>query len=133
VIAGLPAYQLSQVELEGKSLPRQVDIKNGIKVLEAGRGSFNKVDFDVIKVRRVLLRATGVDGKPLPQGGAVLGADKALLTTVVADGMIFLSNVDAPQTLKVLSSNATSCELQLVLPEQTYDGQFYETAAATCR
>lgn len=133
VIAGLPAYQLSQVELEGKSLPRQVDIKNGIKVLEAGRGSFNNVDFDVIKVRRVLLRATGVDGKPLPQGGAVLGADKALLTTVVADGMIFLSNVDAPQTLKVLSSNATSCELQLVLPEQTYDGQFYETAAATCR
>jgi outer membrane usher protein FimD/PapC len=133
VIASLPAYQASLLELEGKSLPRQVDIKNGTKMLEAGRGSFNKVDFDVIKVRRVLLRATDVDGKPLPQGGAVLGGDNALLTTVVGDGMIFLSNVDAPQALKVSSSNATTCVLQLDLPEQTYDGQFYETAAAICR
>lgn len=133
VIASLPAYQASQLELEGKSLPRQVDIKNGTKVLEAGRGSFNKVDFDVIKVRRVLLRAVDVDGKPLPQGGAVLGTDNALLTTVVGGGMIFLSNVDAPQTLKVSSSNATTCALQLDLPEQTYNGQFYETVAATCR
>jgi outer membrane usher protein FimD/PapC len=133
VIASLPAYQTSLLELEGKSLPRQVDIKNGTKVLEAGRGSFNKVDFDVIKVRRVLLRATDVNGSPLPQGGAVLGADGGLLSTVVGDGMIFLSNVDAPQKLKVSSSNATTCTLQLELAEQTYNGQFYETAAATCR
>ena len=133
VIASLPAYQASLLEVEGKSLPRQVDIKNGAQVLEAGRGSFNKVGFDVIKVRRVLLRATDAQGKPLPQGGAVLGADNALLTTVVGDGMIFLSNIDAPQTLKVSSSGSTTCALQLDLPEQTYNGQLYETAAATCR
>lgn len=133
VISSLPAYQASQVEVEGKSLPRQVDIKNGTKTLEAGRGSFNKVDFDIVKVRRVLLRATDLDGKPLPQGAAVLGPENALLTTVVGDGMIFLSNVDASQTLQVSTSNATSCELKLDLAEQTYDGQFYETASATCR
>lgn len=133
VIASLPAYQTSLLELEGKSLPRQVDIKNGTQVLEAGRGSFNKVDFEVIKVRRVLLRATGADGKPLPQGGAVLGAGNELLTTVVGDGMIFLSNVEAPQTLRVSSSNATNCALQFDLPEQTYNGHFYETVSATCR
>ncbi|MGF6093466.1 fimbria/pilus outer membrane usher protein [Pseudomonas sp. 18175] len=133
VIAGLPAYQDSLLDLDGKSLPRQVDIKNGTQALQAGRGSFSKVDFDVVKVRRVLLRATDVHGKPLPQGGAVLGTDNALLTTVVGDGMIFLSNVQAPQTLKVSSSNATTCALQLDLPERTYNGQFYETAAATCR
>lgn len=133
VIAGLPAYQTSLLELEGKSLPRQVDIKNGTQALEAGRGSFSKVDFDVVKVRRVLLRAIDVHGKPLPQGGAVLGADDALLTTVVGDGMIFLSNVDARQTLKVSASNSTTCALQLDLPAYSYEGQFYDTAAATCR
>lgn len=102
VIASLPAYQSSVLELEGKSLPRQMDIKNGTKVLEAGRGSFNRVDFEVIDVRRVLLRATDMHGKPLPQGAAVLGPENALLTTVVGDGMIFLSNVDAPSPLKSL-------------------------------
>ncbi|WP_308706297.1 FimD/PapC C-terminal domain-containing protein, partial [Pseudomonas cedrina] len=132
VIASLPAYQSSVLELEGKSLPRQMDIKNGTKVLEAGRGSFNRVDFEVINVRRVLLRATDIHGKPLPQGAAVLGPENALLTTVVGDGMIFLSNVDAPQALKV-SSSTVSCALQLDLPEQTYNGKFYETASAVCR
>ncbi|WP_275901735.1 fimbria/pilus outer membrane usher protein [Pseudomonas carnis] len=132
VIASLPAYQSSVLELEGKSLPRQMDIKNGTKVLEAGRGSFNRVDFEVINVRRVLLRATDIHGKPLPQGAAVLWPENALLTTVVGDGMIFLSNVDAPQALKV-SSSTVSCALQLDLPEQTYNGKFYETASAVCR
>ncbi|WP_238340735.1 fimbria/pilus outer membrane usher protein [Pseudomonas kairouanensis] len=133
VVAGLAAYQNSLLDLDGKSLPRQVDIKNGTQALQAGRGSFSKVDFDVVKVRRVLLRATDAHGKPLPQGGAVLGADNALLTTVVGDGMVFLSNVQAPQSLTVSSSNGTTCVLKLDLPEHTYNGGFYETAAATCR
>ncbi|KAA8557687.1 Outer membrane usher protein YraJ [Pseudomonas extremaustralis] len=133
VIAALPAYQTSQLEVEGKSLPKQVDIKNGTRTLEAGRGSFSQVNFDVVKVRRVLLRATDSGGEPLPQGAAVLGVDNTFLTTVVGDGMIFLSNADALKTLKVSSSNATSCVLKLDLAEQTNDGQFYETASATCR
>lgn len=133
VIAGLPAYQTSLLEVEGKTLPRQVDLKNGTKVLEAGRGSFNKVEFDVVKVRRVLLRAVDSQGRPLPQGAAVMGAENAFLTTVVGDGMIFLSNVAASQTLKVTSSNSNACSLQLDLPEQTFNGQLYETASATCR
>ena len=133
VIAGLPAYQASLLEVEGKTLPRQVDIKNGTKVVEAGRGSFNKVEFDVVKVRRVLLRAVDSQGQPLSQGAAVMGAENAFLTTVVGDGMIFLSQVDASQTLKVSSPSSPICSLQLDLPEQTFNGQLYETASATCR
>lgn len=133
VIASLPAYRASLLEVEGKTLPRQVDIKNDTKVLEAGRGSFNKVEFDVVNVRRVLLRAVDPQGRPLSQGAAVLGADNAFLTTVVGDGMIFLSNVGESQTLKVSSPNSAICSLQLDLPEQTFNGQLYETASATCR
>jgi len=133
VLPGLPAYQVSQLEIEGKSLPRQVDIKNGTKVLEAGRGSFSKVDFEVVKVRRVLLRATDTAGEPLPQGASVLGAGNAFLTNVVADGMIFLSNIDSAQTLTVSSPSGASCTLQLDLAEQSYDERPYETASATCR
>lgn len=133
VLPGLPAYQVSQLEIEGKSLPRQVDIKNGTKVLEAGRGSFSKVDFEVVKVRRVLLRATDTAGEPLAQGASVLGAGNAFLTNVVAGGMIFLSNIDSAQTLTVSSPSGASCTLQLDLAEQSYDERPYETASATCR
>lgn len=133
VIPGLPAYQSSLVEVEGKSLPRQVDIKNGIKTLEAGRGSFSTVDFEVVKVRRVLLRAIDQSGRPLAKGASVMAADNTFLTTVVGDGLIFLSNIDAPQALTVSLPNATSCKLQLDLSEQNDDGQLYENTAAVCR
>lgn len=133
VIPGLPAYQASLVEVEGKSLPRQVDIKNGIKTLEAGRGSFSTVDFEVAKVRRVLLRAVDQSGQPLTKGASVLAADKTFLTTVVGDGLIFLNNIDAPQALTVSLPNATSCTLQLDLSEKNDDGQLYENTDAVCR
>lgn len=132
VIPGLPAYQASLVEVEGKSLPRQIDIKNGIKSLEAGRGSFSTVDFDVVKVRRVLLRAVDPGGQPLAKGASVLAADNTFLTTVVGDGLIFLNSIDAPQALTVSSPNATSCKLQLDLSEQNDEGQLYESTVAIC-
>lgn len=132
VIPGLPAYQSSLVEVEGKSLPRQVDIKNGTQSLEVGRGSFSKVDFEVVKVRRVLLRAVDQSGQALPKGASVLTADNAFLTSVVGDGLIFLNNIDAPQILTVSSPNATSCKLQLELSEQIDESQLYENTAAVC-
>jgi outer membrane usher protein FimD/PapC len=132
VIPGLPAYQSSLVEVEGKSLPRQVDIKNGTQSLEVGRGSFSKVDFEVVKVRRVLLRAVDQSGQALPKGASVLTADNSFLTSVVGDGLIFLNNIDAPQTLTVSSPNATSCKLQLELSEQIDESQLYENTAAVC-
>ncbi|QHF47611.1 outer membrane usher protein [Pseudomonas sp. S35] len=133
VIPGLPAYQSSFVAVEGKSLPRLVDIKNGTKTLEVGRGSFSTVDFEVVKVRRLLLRATDASGQPLPKGASVFAADKTFLTTVVGDGLIFLNNIDSPQALTVSAPNATSCTLQIDLAEQSDGGQHYESSAAVCR
>jgi len=133
VIPGLPAYQSSLVEVEGKSLPRQVDLKNGTKMLEVGRGSFSTVDFEVSKVRRMLLRASDPSGQPLSKGASVLAADNTFLTTVVGDGMIFLNNIEHSQVLTISAPNANPCTLQLDLAEQSYDGQLYETASAICR
>ena len=133
VIPGLPAYQGSLVEVDGKSLPRQVDLNNGTKMLEVGRGSFSTVEFEVSKVRRMLVRVSDPSGQPLPKGTSVLAADNTFLTTVVGDGMIFLNNIEHSQVLTLSSPNATPCKLQLDLAEPSYDGQLYETSSAVCR
>lgn len=134
VIANLPAYSNSHLEVQTQSLPKRVDLKNGTKILAAGRGSFSTVDFQVVKVRRLLLEARDEQGRFLPQGASVFGPDKAFLTSVAADGMVFLNNIDERQVLSVsLPDSIKPCLLQLNLEPQSNDDKLYETASAVCR
>lgn len=132
VIPGLQAYGNNHVQVQTQSLPKRVDLKNGTQVLAAGRGSVNILNFDVVKVRRLLLEAQDEQGRPLPQGAAVFGEDNNFVTSVVGDGMIFLSNIDGPQTLKVSLPGSTSCLLQINPEQAPDDDQFYETAPVVC-
>lgn len=133
VIAGLPAYLNSNVEVQTHSLPKRVDLKNGTKALTAGRGSFNTVDFEVVKVRRLLLEVRDEQGRPLPQGASVFGPGNAFLTSVVGEGMVFLNNLDESQTLSVSLPDSTSCVLQFNPEPETDDDKLYETGSAVCR
>ncbi|MBV4453344.1 MULTISPECIES: fimbria/pilus outer membrane usher protein [Pseudomonas] len=133
VIPGLQAYGNNHVQVQTQSLPRRVDLKNGTKVLAAGRGSVNILDFDVVKVRRLLLEAQDEQGRPLPQGAAVFGDSNNFVTSVVGDGMIFLSNIDGPQTLRVSLPDSASCLLHINPEQEPDDDQLYETAPVVCR
>ncbi|MDO7895690.1 fimbria/pilus outer membrane usher protein [Pseudomonas citrulli] len=133
VIASLPAYNNSRVELDTRSLPKRVDIQNGTQVLSAGRGSFNAVDFSVLNVRRLLLQARDESGEALPQGVSVLTANDDFLTSVAGEGMIFLSDINGQQALKVALSGARTCQLQFELMENNDEDLPYETASAVCR
>ncbi len=133
VVAGLPAYRGSQLEVDTRSLPRRIDLRNATKNLEVGRGSFNRVDFTVVAVRRLLLKVTDENAAPLPQGASVFSAEDAFLTTVVGDGMIFLSNVESGQRLKIRLADHTTCTLPVELAGAGDDDRLYETATAVCR
>ncbi len=91
------------------------------------------VDAYVVKVRRLLLKVTGENAEPLPQGASVFGDDEAFLTTVVGDGMIFLSNVEAGQRLTIRLADHTACTLPVELSESADSDRLYETATAVCR
>lgn len=132
VIAGLPVYTHSRVEVQTQSLPRRVDLKNGTQVLTAGRGSFNAVNFDVVKVRRMLLSANDQQGQPLPQGAAVFGKGDRFLTSVVGEGMIFLNDVNELQDLRVSLPDTSTCLLRIDPESQPDNDMFYETTSAVC-
>ncbi|PSL95949.1 outer membrane usher protein [Pseudomonas sp. R9.37] len=132
VIAGLPAYTNSRVEVQTPSLPRRVDLKNGTQVLTAGRGSFNAVDFDVVKVRRILLTAKDQHGRPLPQGASVFGTGDRFVTSVVGEGMVFLNDVNEAQSLRVSLPDASTCLLRIDLKSRPDNDKFYETTSAVC-
>jgi len=133
VIASLPAYGNSRLEVDTRSLPKRVDIHNGTKILSAGRGSFNAIDFSVVNVRRLLLHARDEGGQALPHGVSVLGDDDDFLTSVAGDGMIFLGDIGTQQALKVALSGSRTCQLQFELTEDNDEDLPYETASAVCR
>lgn len=132
VIPGLPAYTNSRVEVQTRSLPKRVDLKNGTQVLAAGRGSVNTVDFGVVKVRRVLLNASDAQGRPLPQGAAVFGKGNRFLTSVAGEGMVFLNDVNESQNLRVSLPDSSTCSLRFDAEAKPDNDKFYETASAVC-
>ncbi|NVZ68262.1 fimbria/pilus outer membrane usher protein [Pseudomonas costantinii] len=132
VIASLPAYTNSRVEVQTQSLPKRVDLKNGTQVLAAGRGSFNTVDFDVVTVRRMLISANDQQGRPLPQGASVFGKGDRFLTSVVGEGMIFLNDVSESQSLRVSLPDSSTCLLRIHPETQPDNDKFYETTSAVC-
>lgn len=133
VIPGLPAYTSSLLEVQTRSLPRQIDLKNGSKAVVAGRGSVSTVAFEVVKVRRLLLEVKDERGRPLPQGAAVFGKNNAFMTSVVGEGMVFLTNAHEPQTLQVTLPDAGTCLLHFEPEPETDNDSLYETAQAVCR
>jgi len=132
VISQMAPYSSSRLEIATKSLPRNVDIKNGYKLVEPGRGSVNFVTFDTIKVRRILLNTKGADGNPLPKGAFVLDAEGQFVTTVVDDGQIFLINGVPNSKLEVSLPDGRQCSLQFELPSRADPNMFFETAEARC-
>lgn len=132
VIASLPAYGTSRLEVDTRSLPKRVDIQNGTKVLSAGRGSFNAVDFSVVNVRRLLLYARDEGGQALPHGVSVLADNDDFLTSVAGEGMIFIGDIGGQQALKVALSSSRTCQLQFDLTEDNDEDLPYETASAVC-
>ncbi|WP_162253545.1 fimbria/pilus outer membrane usher protein [Achromobacter sp. Root565] len=132
VIPHLHAYRSNRVEVQPKSLPRRVDLRNGFQSVEAGRGSVNHLQFDVIKARRILIDAVNEDGKPLPKGSSVLDSNGNFITTVLDKGVVFLTDANPEQALKVSLPNEKTCNLKIDYREENNDDIFYEKAPALC-
>ena len=132
VIPTLSAYKQSRVELLTKSLPRNVDINNGIEYVEAGRGSVNFVEFGVNKVRRLLLRVKSGNGSALPAALPVLGTDGQYVTTSVGEGIVFLDNI--PKTdLQVKFDDGSLCRIEYTLPEKPDANRPFDAVDGVCK
>lgn len=132
VVAQMPAFAPSAVEVSARSLPRDVELGNGLALVSAGRGAVEQIDFEVNRTRRVLLKVSTSTGTPLPNGAAVSTGNQQLVTLVQADGGVFLPSVEEDQSYWVSLPDGQRCELQFELPRSTNAKAFYETLSATC-
>ncbi|MDP9586463.1 UNVERIFIED_ORG: outer membrane usher protein FimD/PapC [Burkholderia contaminans] len=133
VIASLPAYTQTLVRINTKSLPRNLDLKNGIQTIEAGRGSVSRVEFAVEHTRRVLLTVTLANGTPLPVLSTVVDDDDRFVTVTGSEGRLLLTGPQLTTPLRVALPDGAYCRLAIALPaEPPATTRYYERADARC-
>ncbi|MCT4704948.1 fimbria/pilus outer membrane usher protein [Enterobacteriaceae bacterium H16N7] len=133
VLPSLRGYQKSSVQVDTRSLGKNVDISNALQETELARGAVSYVNFDIIHTRRVLATVLDATGKPVPHGASVFD-DKDNFVTVVGDkGQVFLPDTWPGMKLDVQASGQTLCAFTLKLPETQEVQELYETYDAVCR
>lgn len=133
VLPSLSGFKRSTIQVDTRSLAKNVDIGNAWQETEAARGSVNYVDFDVVRTRRVLVDVKDAQGKPLPHGASVFDAKGNFVTVVGDQGSVFIPDAGTPGKLDVQASGNTICSFTLSLPEKADLSGLYETASAVCR
>eukprot|EP00887_Chlorella_sp_A99_P004546 scaffold56.g4546.t1 len=132
VAASLMPYSESRLALQTKGLPRNVDIKNGVQVVEAGRGSVSHINFTAMRLRRVLLTVHDTQGQPLPTGLGVLDNSDHYLSIVGPGSQVFVDAEHLKTGVFVKPENGQPCRLEATLNKQPKDVP-YEQAPAICR
>lgn len=133
VLPSLAGYKRSAVQVDTRSLAKNVDIGNAWQEAEAARGSVNYIDFSVIRTRRVLVDVKDAVNNPLPYGASVFDAAGNFVTVVGSKGSVFISDAAGAGKLDVQVSGKTICSFSLSLPEKADTSGLYETANAICR
>jgi outer membrane usher protein FimD/PapC len=133
VVPQVTAYGRSPIEVDTRSLPRNLDINNGLAVVSAGRGAVDKVEFGVTLTRRALLKVTTDNGAPLPRGATVSNANGEFITLAQEGGLVFLPNALTARDLWITAPGLERCELRFELPAKANTQVYYETAPAQCR
>lgn len=130
VVPALTPFSESTVEIDTQSLPGNVDVSNGHASLKASHGAFAHWKFTTLSQRRVLLNITRADGTPLPKGVSVVNGKGEYITSAPEDGIIFLNDISASQTLYA-KQDTGRCTLSFTLPEAD-PTQFYEEINGKC-
>lgn len=132
IAPSLTPHRESQLAVSGASLPRNVDINNGIKKLKPSRGSVNHIKFDVSTTRRTMLVVTDPQGTPLAKGLAVQNEHKQYVTTTIGNGKIYFPTLEPGKTLNVVLDEEQTCQVRYSQPKYADQSKTIETIKATC-
>ncbi|MFH7803646.1 fimbria/pilus outer membrane usher protein [Enterobacter cloacae] len=128
-IASWMPWQKNTVQIENQSLPKNIQIINGIAEITPYRGAVVPVILPALTVRRALVSFPANEG---PASGAPVKNGKGkLIAFVNEDGTLFFDDLpDEP--LFSMRPNGSQCELKLTTPRYDEPGTLYASLSARC-
>lgn len=133
VVPQLNAWGKNSVEVAPASLPRNVEVNEGVSEIKAGRGAVQRINFAAKVTRRVLLTVTTAQGKPIAEGALATDGQNVPVGMVERNGELFLSDVNNNDPIWLAAPHLPRCRVHFTLPEQLPTEGYYETLAATCQ
>lgn len=134
VVPEMTEWRKSRIEVNANTLPKSMDLANGIKNISAAHAAFRELDFEVLNTRRVMLEVKQVDGSWLPKGTSIVDEKNNYLVSTVDDGRIFISDMSKSPTLYAVDDNMHRiCRIQYTLNESQDKEAFYEMAKGVCQ
>lgn len=134
VVPSLPEYKTTRVEMNTETLPKNIDVNNGISVFAASHGSVSDVNFSVLNVRRVMLNLTMANGHLVPKNGTLVDGEGNYVTTVVDEGLVYLNDADQVKGLQLVDDAGHSqCRIHYRLPEKRDGNVPYESVKGVCQ
>ncbi|CAM3964283.1 Outer membrane usher protein YraJ [Pseudomonas reidholzensis] len=129
----LRPYRVNQVVLQTDRLGPEVDIDNGTAQVVPRRGAIVKTRFSARQVTRLVLTLHTAQGKPLPFGAQVSGADAAPLGVVGQGGQVLLATGQQPQLLDISWGEAADTRCQVAIdPQHMAQAKGYRLQSLTC-
>lgn len=132
-LPGLSPYRDSRLEIGGTSVPLDMEISNGLQVVEASRGAVLLLTMDMQRVRRILLLVSLEDGSPLSAGSAILRGGNDFFGASSEGGRVMVSDLKPGDTLYAELGDGKRCTIEKITPLIKADGEMFEKATATCR
>ena len=112
------AYYRGKYEIDPLNLPANVLSSNVEQRVAVRRGSGYLLEFDLRRVQAASVHL--VDGKQqdLALGSAVLNEQNGARAVVGWDGLIYLENLEAQNSLQVIMPDGQQCRAQFVFPPE---------------
>jgi outer membrane usher protein FimD/PapC len=135
-LAAVPAlapYYESRIEVAGRSVALDVEVDNGLQVVQAGRGAVLQLDAGVRRVSRLMLTVTGPDGQPLPAGTAILRGGNEFFTAVAGEGRVLVTDMKKDDIVYAELASGQRCTLQDVRTAPKADDELFQMGQAVCK
>lgn len=134
VVPGLTEWRKSRVEVNANTLPKSMDLANGIKNISVAHAAFRELDFKVLNTRRVMLEVKRADGSWLPKGTSIVDEKNNYLVSAVDSGRVFVTDMSNSPALYAVDDNMQRvCRIDYTLSETQDKESFYETAKGVCK
>ncbi|KVG83444.1 hypothetical protein WJ36_09730 [Burkholderia ubonensis] len=131
VVPALSPFHESRLEIAGNSIPQNIDIDNGLQVVNAAHGAVLSLTMGAKRVRRVLLAVDDGHGADVAEGLPVLAQDEFMGTTL-AKGRVMLPDLRPNHVYRIELSKSHSCTLRDIAVVPGDDVQAFEHGTAHC-
>lgn len=134
VVASMPAYKKTSVEMDTTSLSEDIDVDNGFAQLAGGHGSVSKVKFFVQSVQRVMMHLRMQNGTIPKKGSSVVDDNGNYIATIVDDGLLFLEDAsDKPNLYLTDDNNINVCRIEYSLKDVSKKNKTYIDINGVCK